>query len=288
MRRSPLRPKAFSLTGRNQGAGAGRPPLVREVLFLTAAFLLYKLGRRLANGQFETAYDNAARVWDLERALRLPSEAGVQELLLRSEPLIQAINTYYATVHFPAMVLFMVWMYWRHPAHYGWIRWVLIWLSASALLLHLSVPLAPPRLFEAAGMTDTSAVYGPSVYGDPEPDSMANQFAAMPSLHVGWAVVIALGLIVASGSRWRWLWLVHPFVTVIAVVATAHHYWLDGIVAGLLLASVVALVRPPRRTAPVPITVRPGPPLTSAPPSVTPAAQAPAAPGEAGQDHPAG
>nr|WP_228083383.1 phosphatase PAP2 family protein [Streptomyces sp. MA3_2.13] len=210
--------------------------------------MAYKLGRRAANGQFDDAYANAERVWDLERFLRLPSEAAVQDLVLHSETLIRFINVYYATVHFPATVVFLIWMYWRRPGFYVWIRWTITWLTGAALVLHLLVPLAPPRLFRPLRMIDTGIEYGPAVYDKPDPDSMANQFAAMPSLHVGWAVLIAVGLIVATRSRLRWLWLLHPLITGLAVVATAHHYWLDGLVACAILGVVLYFLRPPRRT----------------------------------------
>jgi len=224
-----------------------RPPLVREFLLVAGLFLAYKFGRRAANGHVEEAFRNAGNVWDLERALHLPDEGAVQGLLLHSQTLIHAANTYYATVHFPATVLFLVWLYGRRPHHYLWSRRILAVLTGGALALHLLFPLAPPRMLPAAGLVDTGQVYGPTVYGaTPATDTMANQFAAMPSLHVGWAVMVAVGLIVATRSRWRWLWLLHPAITLLVVVGTANHYWLDAIVAVALLAVAFAALRLPR------------------------------------------
>ncbi|MFE7335428.1 phosphatase PAP2 family protein [Streptomyces griseus] len=230
-----------------------RPPLVREFLLVAGLFLAYKFGRQAANGHVEEAFRNAGNVWDLERALHLPGEGAVQELLLHGQPLIHAANTYYATVHFPATALFLVWLYWRRPRHYVWARRVLAALTAAALVLHLLFPLAPPRMLPVAGMIDTGQVYGPTVYGQtPATDTMANQFAAMPSLHVGWAVMVAVGLIAATRSRWRWLWLLHPALTLLVVVGTANHYWLDAIVVAALLAVALAAFRLPlsARSAP--------------------------------------
>lgn len=123
-------------------------------------------------------------------------------------------------------------------------------------MLHLLFPLAPPRMLPAAGLVDTGQVYGPTVYGaTPATDTMANQFAAMPSLHVGWAVMVAVGLIVATGSRWRWLWLLHPAITLLVVVGTANHYWLDAIVVVALLAVAFAALRLPRAARNVPAHV---------------------------------
>lgn len=243
--------RAVDALPRPSAAPARRPPLVWELPLVVVLFLGYKFGRRAANGQFADAYANAERVWDLERWAHLPSEAWVQDLLLHSETLVRGINVYYATVHFPSMAVFLAWLYFFRPSHYLWGRWVLTWLTGAALVLHLLVPLAPPRLYRATGLIDTGMRYGPAVYDGqrPDPDSMANQFAAMPSLHVGWAVMIALTLIVATRSPLRWLGLLHPLITVVTVVATGHHYWLDGIVACALLTVIVLVLRPPRLPA---------------------------------------
>ncbi|MFJ2768617.1 phosphatase PAP2 family protein [Streptomyces sp. NPDC087300] len=226
---------------------SARPPLVRELLLVVGLFLVYKFGRQLANGHTGEAFHNAHRVWDAERTLRLPGEGAVQNALMSSDTLIHVANTYYATVHFPATLLFLVWLYLRRPRHYVWTRRVLAALTAAALVLHLGFPLAPPRMLDAAHLVDTAQVYGPSVYAsEPTTDTMANQFAAMPSLHFGWALMLAVGMIVATSSRWRWLWLLHPLLTLLVVVGTANHYWLDALVASVLLGIALAVIRLPR------------------------------------------
>ncbi|WP_405455649.1 phosphatase PAP2 family protein [Streptomyces sp. NBC_00101] len=220
-----------------------RPPLVREFLLVVGLFLVYKLGRQAANGHVDEAFRNAGHVWDLERAAGLPGEGHVQGLLMHGQVLIHLANTYYATVHFPATVLFLVWLFWRHPHHYLWSRRILAALTGAALVLHLVFPLAPPRMLAAAGLVDTGQVYGPSVYGaTPTTDTMANQFAAMPSLHFGWALMVAVGLVAAGRSRWRWLWLLHPLLTLLVIVGTANHYWLDALVVMALLALALAAI----------------------------------------------
>ncbi|MEV4937788.1 phosphatase PAP2 family protein [Streptomyces zaomyceticus] len=237
------------------GGATARPPLLRELALVTALFLVYKLGRLFANGHETRAFRNADRVWDAERAIHLPDEGTIQQLLLHAEPLVRAANTYYAAVHFPATLAFLVWLYLRRPAHYVWSRRVLALVTAAALALHLLMPLAPPRMLAAGGLVDTARVYGPSVYGaTPETDSMANQFAAMPSLHFGWAMMVAIGLIAATRSPWRVLWLLHPLLTLLVIVGTANHYWLDAVAAAAILGLALLAVRAPgRRTAPPPV-----------------------------------
>ncbi|MEU1116643.1 phosphatase PAP2 family protein [Streptomyces sp. NPDC005879] len=265
---------------------SARPPLVRELLLVVGLFLVYKFGRQLANGHTGEAFRNAHHVWDAERTLHLPGEGSVQHVLTGSETLIHVANTYYATVHFPATLLFLVWLYLRRPRHYVWTRRVLAALTAAALVLHLGFPLAPPRMLGAAHLVDTAQVYGPSVYSaKPATDTMANQFAAMPSLHFGWALMLAVGMIVATSTRWRWLWLLHPLLTLLVVVGTANHYWLDALVATALLGIALAVIRLPRagrsrvvhRSTP---TSASAPMPTPAPAASPPPAPAPASPSE--------
>jgi hypothetical protein len=242
-RTEPVRP------ARGEAAAIPRPPLVRELLLVAGLFLVYKFGRQLASGHTGEALHNAHRVWDWERALHLPGEGAVQTALLHGDTLVHIANTYYAVVHFPATVAFLIWLYLRRPGHYLWARRVLALVTAAALVGHLAFPLAPPRLLAEAGLVDTGQVYGPTVYGaTPATDSLANQYAAMPSLHFGWALMVAIGLIVATRSRWRWLWLLHPLVTLTVIVGTANHYWLDAIVASALLGIALTVVRAPSRT----------------------------------------
>ncbi|SOE07813.1 phosphatase PAP2 family protein [Streptomyces sp. Ag109_G2-15] len=226
-----------------------RPPLVREFLLVAGLFLVYKLGRQLATGHTADAFRNAHRVWDLERTVHLPHETAVQSALLHGDTLAHLANTYYATVHFPATLAFLVWLYLRRPAHYVWARRVLAVVTSAALVLPFVFPLAPPRMLTGTGLVDTARLYGPSVYGPPSSDHLSNQFAAMPSLHFGWALMLAIGLIAATRSRRRWLWLLHPLITLLVIVGTANHYWLDAIVATAMLGIALAVVHQPNRTS---------------------------------------
>jgi PAP2 superfamily protein len=232
------------------------PQLLPELVLLVAVNAVYKYGRKVANGQTDDAYRHADRVWSFERAVHMPSEHSVQQLMLHSHAVIHTANYLYATVHFPAMAIFLGWMFVKKRAHYLWIRRAIVIQTMLALIGHLFFPLAPPRLLPGDGMVDTASVYGPAVYGKPDGDSMANQFAAMPSLHVGWALAIAVGLIAAYRSRWRWLWLLHPLVTMLVVVGTANHYWLDCIVGSALLGVALAVIPGPVPDAPAPLPGR--------------------------------
>jgi hypothetical protein len=218
---------------------------LRELTLVAALFLAYKLARLAADGHVAEAFRNANRIWDAERWLRFPGELAVQRALLDWPALVTAANSYYAYVHFPATAACLIWLYLRRPAHYRWTRNVLVLLTSGALVVHFLVPLAPPRMLTATGMLDLGRLYGPAVYGAPETDQLSNQYAAMPSLHVGWALVVAIALLTAAPAvRRRALWLLHPAVTLLVVVATGNHYWLDAIAAAVLVAAAYAVLRP--------------------------------------------
>ncbi|GAA1836153.1 phosphatase PAP2 family protein [Luedemannella flava] len=235
---TPVAEPAATVQPRVQPTAARRA--LREIGLVVVLFLAYKAGRIVADGHVAEALANARDVWHLERVLRLPSELAMQRAVLPHLDLVHLANSYYAYVHFPATALLLIWMYVWRPAHYVWTRRMLAWLTAAGLVVHLLLPLAPPRMLGSVGMVDTGRLYGPSVYGSPTTDTLANQYAAMPSLHVGWALAVAIALIAATRGRWRWLWLAHPAVTLLVVVVTGNHYWLDAAVAVLLLGLVIA------------------------------------------------
>jgi hypothetical protein len=161
--------------------------------------------------------------------------------------MVEAANWYYVGVHFPLTALFLAWGWWRRPpSDYRWARRLIITMTGLALVIHTAMPLAPPRMMSRLGFVDTMATIGPSAY-EGSAATIANQFAAMPSLHVGWALLLSVVVIRTTTTRWRWLTLAHPAVTTLVVVVTANHYWLDALVAAALLALTLAMN--PRPTA---------------------------------------
>jgi hypothetical protein len=230
-------------------ARARRPPLVREIALVAGLFLVYRLGRLAITGHDQMAITNAWWIWDVERALRLPDEELFQQWALQWPDLLKAANWYYVGVHFPLTAIFLVWGWLRRPAaEYRYARRL---LTGLALVVHVVMPLAPPRMLSSLGFLDTMAVFGPSAYGDSTTATVANQFAAMPSLHVGWALLITVVVVRTARTPWRWVTVLHPTITVLVVVATANHYWVDAIAAALLLLLALAVTPQPYAPSPV-------------------------------------
>src|SRR5262245_61910671 len=213
-----------------------------ELAWVAGMLVLYNVGRFIAKQHVGPAFHNAIQLWDFERWMKIPSEQTLQATVLHAWPwAIEMANRYYATVHFPVTLAFLVWMFVRRPDYYLWIRRSLVILTSAALVGHLAFPLAPPRMLPQLGFVDTGVLFHMSVYGADGANSIANQYAAMPSLHVAWAALVAVGLIVSTNVWWRWFWLIHPAITLAVVVVTANHYWLDGIIGLILLAIALAV-----------------------------------------------
>ena len=191
------------------------------------------------------ALPRARWLWHAERMAHLPSETSVQRLFLPHPLLIQAFNLYYDILHFPLLGACLIWLYVRHRDRYPSIRTTVALFTGASLLIQF-IPVAPPRLLPGTGLVDTAVKYGQSVYswhGGFDPDELS----AMPSVHVGWALIVAFAVITVSRSRWRWLAAGYPVLTLLVVVVTANHFWLDGLAAAVLVAAALGAQRLVRR-----------------------------------------
>jgi len=210
----------------------------RELAIVVALLVVYKYGRHLvAEGHVHQALANAREVIGLERALGVFSEARLQDLVDSNLAVIRFLNAYYLVAHALVTAIVFLWLYVRHGGGYRRFRNVMVVMTLIGLAVHVGFPLAPPRMFPKFGFVDTAKLFGPAAYGNGSPyKGFANQFAAMPSLHFGWALVVAWAVLLATRSRGRHLVVLHPFFTLAAIVLTANHYWIDAFAALLLFA----------------------------------------------------
>jgi hypothetical protein len=219
--------------------GPAARPYLRESALVAMLYGLWQLAAAASVGHGGGAFDRARWIVRFERGW-LPGELSTQRLLAHHELLTRAANWYYAAMHFTALGLLLLWLFARHRDRYPGVRNVLVLVTGVSLLIQL-IPVAPPRLLPELGFVDTAAQYGDSVYAIST--ITVDQLSAMPSVHVAWALLVGWAVIAVSSSRYRWWVLAHPALTIFVVVATANHFWLDGIVAALLLAGSIGLVR---------------------------------------------
>ena len=196
-------------------------------------WLGYSTVRRITADSTKIAAENAVNLVKFQDWMGFPNEATLQGWFIDSEVLIKIANTFYFVMHFPSMIVFLVWVMVRKIEWMPQVRASLCLATFSGLIIHLLFPLMPPRLMVSYGFIDTAKVFGPDPYSLGIAKA-ANEFAAMPSLHVGWALLIALAAIRILKTPARWLMLLHPILTTIVVVITANHFWLDIIVGAIL------------------------------------------------------
>jgi hypothetical protein len=225
------------LTRRPRLVAVGR--FTRETAVLAALFALWQYAGTFSFMSPDGGLPRGRWLWHAERWLHLPSETALQRVFLPHPLIIQFANLYYASLHFTVLLLTLAWLFIWHRDHYRHVRTTVVLFTASALIIQF-VPVAPPRMLSGTGLVDTAVRYGQSVYGAVAGFN-ADQLSAMPSIHVGWAVIVAVAAVGASRSRWRWLAVLYPVMTTLIVVITANHYWLDGVAAGLLVGLALAL-----------------------------------------------
>jgi hypothetical protein len=220
-------------------------PTALELTLMSALYSIWRLARVLPLDRQQGAIDRARQINRLQHDLRFPSELSLQRFVLAHESFGRLLNWYYAVFHVPALVAFMVWIFFRHRDRYSHWRNALAISTAFCVIIRF-VRVAPPRFLTDLGYIDLASRFGWDVYG-PVGTGVSDQFAAMPSIHVGWAAVVSFGVVAASTSRWRWLALGHVVMTMLAVSATGNHWWLDGIVAIALLGIALLIDNGARR-----------------------------------------
>ena len=212
-----------------------------EIALCGALLIIYRAIRTINKTDMRVAFANARSVIRLENWLGLPFEDNLQTWLLDHPTLIKLLNHYYIFFHFPAAIAFLLWLYLRQPGHYVPFRNLMAFVTFVALIIHLLFPLAPPRMM--TGFVDTMREFGPNIYPKNAIDGAANQIAAMPSLHFGWAMIEAIAVITILKSRWRWLIVLHPLLMAMSIIATGNHWWIDAAAAAVIIVGAVALYR---------------------------------------------
>ena len=231
---------ALAVPGRTRAAAFGRA-FLRELAFVLVLYSIWQYLGAIGTVREDAGFANGRTVYDIERMMHIANEARIESWFLPHSWLVQACNGYYAIVHGPALMVFLVWLFVRHRATYPKVRNNVVGTTGVCLFMHF-IAVAPPRLYPELGFVDTAKEYGQSVYGTVG-QGLSDQMSAMPSVHVAWALIVAAGVVMYSTSRWRWLALLHLAATCIVVVATANHWWLDGIVAALIVAAVALAQR---------------------------------------------
>ncbi|MFF3844067.1 phosphatase PAP2 family protein [Streptomyces sp. NPDC002328] len=222
-----------------------RPRVWFEILLIALSYWTYSLIRNAVPEQRAEALRNADWIWRLEHQLGIAVEQSINHAVNSVTWLVVGMNYYYATLHFVVTLGVLVWLYRAHPGRYAATRLVLFATTGVALVGYYLYPLAPPRLMNGAAFVDTVVVHqtwGSMASGDLK--SMSNQYAAMPSMHIGWSLWCGLTIFALTTAPWaRILGLLYPTLTLLVIVATANHFWLDAVGGILCLTFGYTLTR---------------------------------------------
>ena len=215
-----------------------RPRWWQELLFVGICYELYSLVRNAVPDHERPAFQRAADLLNVEHRLHIGIEQSVNAFVAGQHALAYVCNYYYATMHFVVTISVMVWLYRRHPLRYRSLRTVLLVTNVVALVGFWLYALAPPRMLAGRGFTDTVVTFHTwGSWGSSGIDDASNQFAAMPSLHIGWSLWCAVVLICLARRRWvRVLAALYPLLTLFVIVGTANHYLLDAVGAAVVVS----------------------------------------------------
>ena len=234
---------------------------VREVAVILGFYYVYQAVRSLADqGSGKTrAHANARHLVEFERWLHIFHEQSIQNAFLGLYWFIRGLNIYYGTLHFVVTIGLLVWLWARRYPAYRKMRNLLGVATGLALIGYFAFPLAPPRLYTCNNDVPVLGPQGPTIgrcfvdtldqygglwsYTSPAAKAVANQYAAMPSLHFGWALWCAVVMWVYIGSRRaKVLAVIYPLLTLFAIVVTANHYFLDAVGGAVVLGGAYLLL----------------------------------------------
>jgi len=196
-------------------------------------------------GRERLAVDNSRWLFELERSLHIDIELALNHWLVPHDGLRVVANYEYALTYLVSSLVLLVWLYRRRPATYYWARSSFIVMNVVSLVCFAVYPVAPPRMLADLGYIDTVVLDGTwGSWGSPMTEHV-NQLAAMPSLHIGWALWVSLILAtIASGWLAQTVSGCHVVVTLLVIMATANHYLIDAAGGVLVAVTAVAVTRP--------------------------------------------
>ncbi|MCZ4118910.1 phosphatase PAP2 family protein [Streptomyces sp. H39-S7] len=241
----------ITATAPRASAYRGRLRWWTELPLIAVVYALYSSGRLLVRGDVANAMESGIDILHLEQLMRIDPERWLNGIFTKHAAIGVPADFAYASLHYLVTPAILVWLWRRRPTHYRAARTWLMLSTLIGLIGFTLTPTAPPRLLDAShGFIDTMAQYGSYGWWGQEASAprglggLTNQYAAMPSLHVGWALWCGIML-------WRYgrtplvrsLGILYPLITTFVVMGTANHYLLDA-VAGAAVMGIGYLLAP--------------------------------------------
>ncbi len=231
--------------------------VLRQVLIMLACYVAYDISRALAQGREAVAMANGVFFMNLEKALGIWWEPWVQGRVSAVEPLMTALVWVYQYAHLPIIIGSLVWAFTQRRESWATYRAWFLAMNFVAVLVFALLPTAPPRMIFTSGVADINFLHGvrTAIF---ENGLLANPYAAMPSLHFGYALFIGILLYSLARRRWvRYSGFGYAAIVLVTIVATGNHFIVDAVGGALVaLAAWVFAVNLRPAAAPSPVTVR--------------------------------
>lgn len=232
------------------GRSVGR--VLRELALIGGLYLAYSMARLLASDDGAVALRHGRDVLALERWTWTDVEASWNTVLSGHQSLSVLAGYWYATMHYVVTAAVLVTLWRRSHHHYLHMRRVLVGATGIALVVYILYPTAPPRMMhgyvDVLASTSGWGWWGASASAPRGLGDLTNELAAMPSMHVGWALWCTIAVVSITRSPWiRLAACAYVCATTLVVVATANHWFLDAVVGAAVTGGVWLLAV---RTAP--------------------------------------
>jgi hypothetical protein len=223
-------------------AGTGRLRFVSyEVLLWLGLYPVYLAIRGVSIDSFSTALANARDLISLERSLSIFHESAVQDALSAFHGFF---STYYMVGFGPVVAATLIWLALVKRQYYVQLRTALFVSLAFAAVVYALLPMAPPRLVPGIGIADTVGLAAGHDSGSLGGLIPFNPYAAMPSMHVGWSLLVGIfGFRALRGTPLRWVFALHPVLMAVTVSATGNHYFLDSAAGVAVVLVALAAIR---------------------------------------------
>jgi hypothetical protein len=207
---------------------------IRQLALFAGAYYLYRIVRGFVDGQAGLAFENARTLVDFERSVGLFFEPGLQAWTRGQDWLITFANFMYVNSHFIVTTTFLIWLYIARNHAFYYVRNMFMVAMLLALAGYLVYPTAPPRFLPEWGFTDTVAAWV-GEGAENSANALYNPFAAVPSMHVAFALMISVPAVFLVRHRiLKMLWALYPALVTFVVMATANHFWMDAALGALV------------------------------------------------------
>jgi hypothetical protein len=217
-----------------------------EIVLIASALPIYYLARGLTETRVDEAVGRGVDIIELERSLGIFWEVELQSWILSYEWFVKFLNNFYLFGHLPVIGALAVWLYFWHRPQYLLMRNAFLLSGAIALIFYVNFPTAPPRLLpEHLGFGFVDTVVDQYEESRPlTPSWFVNEYAAFPSMHIGWNMLVGIAIWLASRNFFvRAFAVLMPLLMFVDIVLTANHYIIDAFAgAGVMLIGLLIAV----------------------------------------------